>query len=292
MDLRHFRSFIAVADCLHFTRAAELLDISVPALSKQIKEAEEVLGTRLLNRTKRAVSLTSAGEIFWVEAKRALEAAEHARESAKRAGRGELGRIAIGYVASTAYSGILQAELDKFRASYPYLEVSLREGGLERLPQLIDSGAIDVAFLRPPLTYPVGIEGIVVSRERFVVALHATSPLASAKSIRPAQLAGERFILPEQQSGTLEVGGRGGFHPQIIARPGRLVAVVTMVSLRMGIAIVPDAVVNRIAIPDVVYREIEGNIVPTEVAVAYRRHEKSPAVRAFIKQLVHGHRST
>ncbi len=291
MDLRHFKSFITVADCLHFTRAAELLNISVPALSKQIKEAEEALGTRLFNRTKRTVSLTAAGEIFWVEAKRALDAVEQAEESARRAGRGEIGRIEIGYVASTAYSGILQTELDKFRNDYPDLDVNLREGALERLPQLIDAGTIDVAFLRPPLTYPVGIEGIVVSRERFVVALHATSPLSSSKIVQPAQLAGERFILPEQQSGTLEVGKRGGFHPQIVARPGRLVAVVTMVSLRMGVAVVPDAVVNHIAIPDVVYRDIQGSIVPTEIAVAYRRHEKSPAVRAIIRQLHGTHRS-
>jgi DNA-binding transcriptional LysR family regulator len=292
MDLRHFKSFMAVADCLHFTRAAERLNISVPALSKQIKETEQALGTRLFNRTKRAVSLTSAGEIFWVEARRALEAVEQAEESARRAGRGEIGRIEIGYVASTAYSGILQTELDKFRNDYPDLEISLREGALERLPQLIDAGTIDVAFLRPPLTYPVGIEGIVISRERFVVALHMTSSLASSKVIRPAQLAHERFILPEQQSGTLEVGRRGGFHPQIIARPGRLVAVVTMVSLRMGVAVVPDALVDHIAIPQVVYRDIQGSVVPTEIAVAYRRHEKSPAVRAFIRQLQRAHRPT
>lgn len=285
MDLRHFRCFLAVADCLHFSRAAELLHISPPALTKHIQEAEKMLGVRLFNRTKRSVSLTSAGEIFQVEARQALEQFAQAELSVRRAGRGEIGRLEVGYVASTAYSGVLQRELSAFRRLYPDLEVNPREGALAKLPQYIDGGTLDVAFLRPPVTYPAGIDAVLIARERFVVALHDGSPHAKSKRIDPAQLRNERFILPEQESGTLEVGRRGAFHPNIVTRPGRLVAVVTMVSLGTGIAIVPHSVVDRIIIPDVSYREIEGNIVPSEIAVAYRRHEKAPAVRAFIEQI-------
>ncbi|WP_454726893.1 MULTISPECIES: LysR family transcriptional regulator [Cupriavidus] len=285
MELRHFRCFMAVADCLHFVRAAELLHISPPALTKQIQEAERMLGVRLFHRTTRSVSLTSAGEVFQVEARRALEQFAQAEESVRRAGRGEIGRIEVGYIASTAYSGVLQAELSIYRKHYPDLEVNLREGALARLPQLIEAGTLDVAFLRPPVTYPVGIDGIVIARERFVLALHAESPLARLDVVHPAQLRDERFILPEQESGTLEIGRRGQFHPQIVTRPGRLVAVVTMVSLGSGVAVVPHSVVDHIVIPDVVYREIHGGVVPTEIAVAHRRHEKAPAVRAFIRQV-------
>lgn len=292
MDLRHFRCFLAVADCLHFSRAAELLHISPPALTKHIQEAERLLGVRLFNRTKRSVSLTSAGEIFQVEARRALDQFAQAELSVRRAGRGEIGRLEVGYVASTAYSGVLQKALSTFRKLHPDLEVNPREGALAKLPQYIEGGTLDVAFLRPPVTYPAGIEAILISRERFVVAVHNDSPHAQLDEIEPAQLSREHFILPEQESGTLEVGRRGGFHPHIVARPGRLVAVITMVSLGAGIAIVPHSVVDRIIIPDVSYREIEGSIVPSEIAVAYRRHEKAPAARAFIEQIRQTARAT
>lgn len=285
MDLRHFRYFVAVADCLHFSRAAEILDISPPALTKQIQDAEKMLGVRLFNRTKRSVSLTSAGEVFLGEARRALDQFVHAEEAVRRAGRGEIGRVEIGYVASTAYSGVLQKELSIYRKNYPDLEVNLHESSLVRLPQLVEAGTLDVAFLRPPITYPVGIEGMVIARERFVLALREDSELSQLDVVPPARLRNERFILAEQQSGMLELGRRGEFHPNIVARPGRLVAVITMVSLGTGLAVVPESVVNHIVIPGVIYREIEGGIVPTEIAVAYRRHEKAPAIRAFIRQI-------
>jgi DNA-binding transcriptional LysR family regulator len=262
-----------------------LLRISPPALTKQIQEAERMLGVRLFNRTKRSVSLTSAGEIFQIEARRALDQFAQAELSVRRAGRGEIGRLEVGYVASTAYSGVLQRELTMFRKNYPDLAVNPSEGEMAKLPQLIEVGTLDVAFLRPPVTYPAGIDAIVISRERFVVALHADSPLAKSETIRPEELRNERFIFPEQEAGTMEIGRRGGFHPQIVTRPGRLIAVVTMVSLGSGIAIVPHWVVDRLLIPDVTYREIHGEVVPSEIAVAYRRHEKAPAARAFIEQI-------
>lgn len=285
MDLRHFRCFMAVADCLHFSRAAALLGISPPALTKQIQEAERTLGVRLFNRTKRSVSLTSAGEIFQIEARRALDQFAQAELSARRAGRGEMGHLEVGYVASTAYSGVLQRELSIFRKSYPDLAVNPSEGAMAKLPQLIEAGTLDVAFLRPPVTYPAGIEAIIIERERFVVALHTDSALTQSETIRPEQLRNERFVLPEQEAGTMEIARRGGFHPQVVTRPGNLISVLTMVSLGSGIAIVPHSVVDRLLIPDVTYREIHGEVVPSEVAVAYRRHEKAAAARAFIAQI-------
>lgn len=285
MNLRHFQCFLAVADCLHFSRAAELLDISPPALTKHIQEAERLLGVRLFNRTKRSVSLTSAGEVFHIEARRALDQFAQAELAVQRAGRGEIGQLEVGYVASTAYGGVLQRELSAFRKNYPNVEVNPREGAMAKLPQYVEAGTLDVAFLRPPVTYPAGIDAIVISRERFVVALHKDSPLAQLATIPPSQLRNERFILPEQEAGTLEVARRGGFHPEVVTRPGRLVAVVTMVSLGSGIAVVPHSIVDRIVLPDVSFREIEGEIVPSEIALAYRRHEKAPATRAFIDQV-------
>jgi DNA-binding transcriptional LysR family regulator len=288
MELRHFRCFIAVAENLHFARAAAQIGISPPALTKQIQEIERLLEVRLFQRTKRSVALTSAGEIFWVEARRTLEQAARAEEAARRAGRGEIGRIEIGYVASAAYSGLLQTEIARFRHTYPDVKLNLAETHMDSLPQLVGDGRMDLAFIRPPMDCPGNVTTVDLLSDRWVVALAENTALGQTPptvAMRPAQLAGQRFILPEQPAGTLEVGRRGRFVPNLGPRPGGLVAVITLVSLGEGVAIVPGSLVDRIGMPGVVYREISGKPIQTGIAVAYRRHEKSPAVRAFIKQI-------
>jgi DNA-binding transcriptional LysR family regulator len=288
MELRHFRCFTAVAENLHFARAAAQIGISPPALTKQIQEIERLLEVRLFLRTKRSVALTSAGEIFWVEARRTLEQAARAEEVARRAGRGEIGRIEIGYVASAAYSGLLQTEIARFRQTYPDIKLNLFETNMESLPQLVGNGGMDLAFIRPPMDCPANVTMVNLLSDRWVVALAEDTALGQTPAkvaLRPAELAGQRFILPEQQAGTLEVGRRGRFVPNLGPNPGGLVAVITLVSLGEGVAVVPASVIDRICMPGVVYREISGKPAQTGIAVAYRRHEKSPAVRAFIKQV-------
>lgn len=288
MELRHFRYFAAVAESLHFARAAAQLGISPPALTKQIQEIERELDVRLFLRTKRSVALTSAGEIFLLEAQRTLAQAERAEEAARRAGRGEIGRIEIGYVASAAYSGLLQTEIARFRHAYPDVKLNLLETHMERLPQLVGSGALDLAFIRPPMTCPDGVMTVNLLSERWVLALAADTPLGqtpATSAIRPLDLKGERFILPEQPAGAHEIGRRGRFVPNLGPSPGGLVAVITLVSLGEGVAVVPASVIDRICMPGVVYREISGKPMQTGIAVACRRHEKSPAVGAFIKQI-------
>jgi DNA-binding transcriptional LysR family regulator len=287
MELRHFRCFVAVAENLHFARAAAQIGISPPALTKQIQEIERALEVRLFQRTKRSVSLTSAGEIFWAEARRTLEQAARAEEAARRAGRGEIGRIEIGYVASAGYSGLLQTEVARFRQTHPDVKLNLAETHMEKLPQLVSSGSMDLAFIRPPVSCPSDVTIINLLSERFVVALPENSPLArlDALSLKPADMAKQRFILPEQPAGAHEIGRRGRFVPIMGPSPGGLVAVITLVSLEEGIAIVPASVLDRICMPGVVYREITGKPTQTGIAVACRRHEKSPVVKAFIKQI-------
>lgn len=300
LELRHFRCVLAVAHSLHFARAAAELGISPPALTKQVQETEQLLGTRLFQRSKRAVALTAAGELFVPEAARALEQLAQAQEAARRAGRGELGRLEIGYVASAAYSGVLQGQFARFRASHPGIRISAREYAMEALPALLDQGRVDLAFVRPPLHYPDGIDSVVLLRDRFVLAVQADSPLAQLDVARPdvarpgaarpdvaqpAALAQQAFIVPEQEWGTLEVSRRGGFAAQVASRPGSLVAVLTEVSLGVGCAIVPHSVMASVQLPGVVFRELAGPQISSEIAAAFRRHEQAPAARAFIGQL-------
>ena len=285
MELRHFRCVLAVAHSLHFARAAAELGISPPALTKQVQETEQLLGTRLFQRSKRAVSLTAAGELFVIEATRALAQLAQAQDVARRAGRGELGRLEIGYVASAAYSGVLQDQFSRFRASHPGIHIGAREYAMDALPGLLDQGRVDLAFVRPPLHLPDGIDMVVLLRDRFVLAVQADSPLARLDVAEPAALAQQAFIVPEQELGTLEVSRRGGFAAQVVSRPGSLVAVLTEVSLGVGCAIVPHSVMARVQLPGVVFRELAGPQISSEIAAAFRRHEQAPAARAFIGQL-------
>ncbi len=285
MELRHFRCVLAVAHSLHFARAAAELGISPPALTKQVQETEQLLGTRLFQRSKRAVSLTAAGELFVLEAARALDQLAQAQDVARRAGRGELGRLEIGYVASAAYSGVLQDQFSRFRVSHPGIHIGAREYAMDALPGLLDQGRVDLAFVRPPLHLPDGLDSVVLLRDRFVLAVQADSPLARLDMAEPAALAQQAFIVPEQELGTLEVSRRGGFAAQVVSRPGSLVAVLTEVSLGVGCAIVPHSVMASVQLPGVVFRELATPQISSEIAVAFRRHEQAPAARAFIAQL-------
>src|SRR6478672_9779054 len=126
MELRHLRYFVAVAEELHFGRASARVGIAQPPLSQQIKALETELGVRLLERTHRRVALTAAGSVFLEEARRTLAQAEHAAQAARRAGRGEVGRLAIGFVGSATYE-VLPLVLREFRRRFPGVELSLQE---------------------------------------------------------------------------------------------------------------------------------------------------------------------
>ena len=286
MELRHFRYFVAVAETLHFARAAEQLGISPPALTKQIQEIESLLAVRLFQRTKRSVKLTSAGEALLDEAQRTLQQAARAEDTARRAGRGEVGRIEIGYVASAAYTGLLQREVARFRLAAPQVQLNLFEMVMEHLPQQVSDGRLDLAFIRPPVPCPDDVICTTLLDDDFIVALPQNSPLAQQAQVAASDLALLPFILPEQAWGTMEVARRGGFTARTRPNPGGLVAVITLVSLDQGVAIVPASVTDRILMPGVVYRKLSGENIPGSLAIASLRHEKSPVVQAFLKQLI------
>ncbi|WP_250528055.1 LysR substrate-binding domain-containing protein [Caballeronia sp. GAWG2-1] len=283
VELRHVRCFLSVARHLHFTRAADELGIAPPALTRQIQEAERLLGVRLFQRTKRSVALTAAGEAYLVEASSALDHLARGAERAALAERGELGRIVIGYVGSAVYSGVLQTHVRGFRARYPQVAIGIREIVMREAGALLIDGHIDIAYVRPPVPYPDGVEVRTVRRDAFIVALPADSPLTQSETITPAQLRGQSFVLPEQESGTLEVGRRGRFEPQIAGQPGTLSDVLAHVSLGGDVAVVPRSLAQCVTVPGVEYREIAGKPVPSEVAVVYRRFEKGAAVKGFLE---------
>jgi DNA-binding transcriptional LysR family regulator len=286
MELRHLRYFIAVAERLHFAQAAEALGIAPPTLTVQIQEMERALQTQLFRRTRRSVALTPAGEAFLAEARETIAQFERTLHVGQRAGRGELGRIHIGYVGSAAFSGILQKQLRAFRKARPHVLVQATEHPMGELPALLEEGRVDVAFVRLPVDLPPSLHAHVLARDAFCAALPAEHPLAAATGpIKARALAGESFVVPEQELGTREIARRGRFNPRIVSAPGTLLAVLTQVSVGVGVAIVPNVLTRVINLPNVVFKTLAGEPIASEVAAVFRKFEHSPATKKLIAQM-------
>jgi DNA-binding transcriptional LysR family regulator len=283
LELRHIHAFVCVARQLHFSHAADELGITAPSLTRLIQEAERLLGVRLFHRTKRSVSLSAAGSAYLAEALVALDHLARGEERAVLAERGELGHIEVGYVASAAYAGVLQRAVGGFRGTHPGVDVSIREVPMDGVADMLREGLLDAAYVRPPMPLADGIQATTVHRDRFVLALPADCPLAAGASIRPAQLREQCFVLPEQEAGTFEVARRGRFPPLLGPRPGTLAAVLACVSLGAYVAVVPHTLADCIALPGVVYRSIAGAPIASEIAIAFRKYERAPAVNAFLQ---------
>jgi DNA-binding transcriptional LysR family regulator len=285
MDIRHFRYFLAVARQGNFTRAAEQLGIAPPTLTRQIQDMENELGTRLFVRQTREVSLTEAGAALLIEAEATVRQFEYAQRNAQRAGRGDIGHIELGYVASAVYSGLLQKQVQAFSRECPDVSLNVRESPMASLPAMVLEGRFDIGYVRSPMTLPEGLEAIRLDAEGFVLALSSESWLCRLSEIGPEHLQGETFILPEQISGTLQVAAEGGFAPKLGAQPGGLVAVLAQVSLGQGVAVVPESVVGHVGLPGVVYRSIKGCEASSWLSLVYRRFEKSAAVVRYIERV-------
>lgn len=291
MELRHLRAFLAVAETLHFSQAAERLGISPPSLTEQVQGLEALLGARLFRRTKRSVALTEAGRLFLEEARPALAQVERAEQIGRLAGRGERGIVAVGFAASAAFSGVLAAHVGVWRASHP--EVELRFQELETMPQLaaLAAGRLDIGFVRPPFVAPDGVTTAPLLREELLLALPASHPLCGLAEIPPAMLADQPFISPDFDTGTgfhhhtMALGQRAGFTPHIAHRGRDLVAVASLVGLGLGVALVPASLRDCVRLPGTAYRPLAGPVARAELAAAFRRTEGAPAVRAFIRQL-------
>jgi DNA-binding transcriptional LysR family regulator len=289
MELRHLRYFIAVAEELHFARAAERLRITPPSLTQQIQVLEAELGARLVNRTKRSVELTDAGGRFLEEARKTIQQADHTVQVGKQAGRGEVGRIEIAYTTSSACSGVVGRAISMFRAQYPLVELHLRR--LESPQQLVclAEGDIDAGFMRPPNRYPIGLTGTQLGQQPILIALQTGHPLAQLQMIPCRQLAEEKFVMPSVESEFAYSGyvgaiaDQGGFTPQIIHRAPDYLTIVTLVSAGLGLAAVPESF-SRIQLPGVCFRPTDLKS-KAELVLAFRRSEQAPAIRSFVRSV-------
>ena len=284
MELRHLRYFVAVAEERHFGRAAERLKIAQPPLSRQIQVLEKELGVTLFDRSRRKVDLTAAGVTLLEHARRVFETVELAARETQRAGRGERGRIAIGYPSSLAYSGLAEV-LRAFRSKYPAVAISL--SGLAPQAQIdaLKDGRLDVGFVRAPLDEP-GLASLPVRREPLVVALPADHPIASRTRIPLALLAEEPFVLFPRSRGPaffdqlMRLCHGAGFTPRIVQEAQQL-DIVSLVAAGFGVSILPSSV-RHTQRAGVAYRSIVGNPM-TDLRIAWRKDNEATVVRALVE---------
>jgi len=290
MELRHLRYFVAVAEERHITRAAERLGIQQPPLSQQIRALEAELGAPLLRRHPRGVELTQAGEVLLTEARTVLEQVERAVTATRRAGRGEAGRIGLGFTSSASFHPLVPAMVRAYRDAYPLVALSLEESGTSELVDALVQQRLDAAFVRSPIGAAPGIAVHSILEEPMVAALPAGSPLAIARARHPlplAALAGEIFILyrrplgPGLYDAIIAACQRAGYSPNIGQEAPRMLATLSLVAAGLGVTLVPQSM-RRLRVHGVVYRTIEGEAgLVAPLNLAYRRSETSPAARRF-----------
>ncbi|HWK66906.1 MAG TPA: LysR substrate-binding domain-containing protein [Rhizobiaceae bacterium] len=288
IELRHLRYFLAVAEELNFGRAAERLGIAQPNLSQQIKSLEEIVGALLFDRTQRSVRLTAAGLQFLPEARESLAHAERGLVVARRAGRGEIGRIAVGYVGSATYTGVLVSIMRQFRDAFPDVEIELAEMEMQDQIANIATGILDIGFIRPPIELPLGVSSIAIMQEEVVIALPTRHQAAERDTVPLAILKDETFITPRHATNvsftkhTRDACSAAGFEPKLGPQAAHFVTIVSMVAIGLGVALVPQSC-RCLDLPGVCYRPLAGNDVKADLAVAYRRSDPSPISRTFLQ---------
>ena len=288
IELRHLRSYVAVAEERHFRRAAERLHLSQPPVSLQIRQLEEALGVQLLQRDRRGVAVTPAGEAFLVEARAVLRAMDRAAEVAHRTAAGELGRLVVGFVGSSMYGAVPEL-LRAFRTAHPGVELVLRDLGTAAQAEALESGDIDVGFLRPPVTAPdLVIEPFL--REELIAVLPEDHVLATGGGSVPLRrLRDERFVLlsrasaPGLHESVVSSLTRAGRAPDVVQEADELQTVVGLVAAGLGISLVP-ASVRALDRHDVVYRAVAGAAPRADLAIARCAGTPSPALAAFLAQ--------
>jgi DNA-binding transcriptional LysR family regulator len=285
-DLRQLRSFIAVAEELHFNRAAKRLNIAQPPLSQQIRQLEQAVGAQLLLRTTRRVELTPAGAVFLHAARRILAEAGSATEAAQRASRGEMDTLRVGFTDSAAVS-VLPDAIRHFRKSFPHVHLDLREDSSVRQVEAVRRDDIDVALVRGPLTEGA-LRTELVLEERFCVALWQGHPLARMKTVPLRRLADQPFVMFPRHLASMfhdvitSMCRSAGFTPDVAYEAAQYQTILSLVAAEVGVSIVPLSVRN-IARAGVAFRPLQGASATAQVVAVLRPERSSPVLEGFLR---------
>jgi DNA-binding transcriptional LysR family regulator len=286
MELRHLRYFVAVAEELHFRRAADRLYVAQPAVSEQVRKLEAELGVRLFDRTHRSVSLTAPGAALLDEARRVLHRADVAQRAARHAGQRELGRLRVGYLPDAMPPSMLKA-LSHFPTAAPGIEVVMQSGRPLQLIDDVRQGRLDVCVVSLPA--PVaGLRIVSLGEDVGVAALPESHALSREPEIEPRRIADSPLLL-------LSRVANSAFHDSVIAcwrECGVMAAPVEMpepqvehlllaVAAGGGIGVLPAAAAARHSLPGV--RFVPLSPAPITEVAAVTRDESSTSVASLLK---------
>ncbi|MFC5729393.1 MULTISPECIES: LysR substrate-binding domain-containing protein [Nocardioides] len=288
MELRHLRYFVAVAEELHFGRAATRLHIAQPPLSQQIRTLEAELGVELLHRTTRKVELTSAGTAYLERARAVLAAVDDAGHEARQVAAGVVGRLVVSCVGSATYS-LLPQLARGLTGALPGIEFSFR--GEMLVPdqiQALRADEVDVALLRPPV-HDATIRTVVLRHDRLLVALPADHPLATRRRVRVGDLSAMDLVVHTGRQDSVmhamvvRMCRGAGFEPRFRAEVGETSTLITLVAGGLGAAVVPEPV-TALGLSGVVYLPlVDGPSV--DLAVSYRQTRDEPHLLRAVEEI-------
>lgn len=286
VDLRQMRYFIAVAEELHFGRAAARLHMAQPPLSRQIRRLEEAVGARLLDRGRRGVALTAAGRVFLGEARATVRQADRAVELTRRAARGERGRLAVGFIDAAIYS-VVPPVVRRFAQVYPDVELNVTELRIPDQIREVAEGRLHAGFVHPPVADPrLAVESVFT--ESLAVALPAGHRLAGRARVDLADLDGTplvqfpREINPPLFDDVIALCRAAGFTPPALREASPKQTIIGLVAAGLGASLLPASLAN-LRRDGVVYRPLAGPGLTVDTSVIWRRTDRDPALHAFLR---------
>ena len=285
MELRHLRYFVAVADELHFGRAAEKLHISQPPLSHQIQDLERELGVDLFHRTRHFVALTEAGRAFLEEVRHILKDTDHAVATARKAGHGEVGHLSLGF-GPASEAAVLGKILNAFLSRHANVALDLQTLHSQEQVDALLNRRIDVAFPILPVSHR-DIVSETIADEPLIAAMPAAHPLARAGRVRLADLRAEAFVRVTPEAGpafhdlVLRACAEAGFAPSVKREAGHVLTVLGLVGAGLGVAILPGPLGSR-PTEGVVFRPLV-HAPRVQIGIAYRRGEVSTLLLSLLR---------
>ncbi|MFJ4900648.1 LysR family transcriptional regulator [Streptomyces sp. NPDC088727] len=286
MELRHLSAFVAVAEELHFGRAAKRLQMAQPPLSQQIRRLEKELGVQLFERNTRSVRLTGAGESFLQPVRSVLDDLDVAVRAAKAAGRGEYGRVSIGFAGASSHE-TLPRLTRAVRAAHPGIELVMTGQTYANVALArVADGSLDLGFVRLPVTQP-GVAHRVIDEEELVCALPSDHPLAARDSVSIEALVEEPFVsFPANTGSTVRdamVGAceAAGFNPRVVQEAPDSYTIMALVAAGVGVTLTVTSV-QHIQQNGLVYRPLAGPPIRRQAALAWRADNPSAALRAVL----------
>jgi len=286
MDLKQMAYFVAVAEELHFSRAAVRVRIAQPALSQQIQQLEQELGGALLIRNKRNVSLTEAGAVFLSEAKTMLMQAEHAKTVARQAFSGIVGELSVGFVEAATWSALPQV-VAAYRTQYPQVKLTLQHLNTAKQIQALQNRNIHVGIIGLPIDNPA-LSFHLIAKEPYWVALPPGHRLADKSDVFVSDLVREQFVFTNREAGPLyydkivKVCLDAGFSPEIIQSANEMLTVLSLVSCGMGIALIHESAKNLRS--DLIYKRLLGTDQSAyQLSFVWEKANIPPTLQGFLK---------